>query len=88
MRWPEGIASLSHVAVPFPLDDPVYGRAQGDFEEKLHLGELSLLSEPSALMIASSLFLRCRHNPFYQFMEDYVVDWYSKVCPPSFQRSE
>ena len=24
--WPEGIVSLSHVAIPFPPDDPVYGR--------------------------------------------------------------
>jgi alpha-beta hydrolase superfamily lysophospholipase len=78
-QWPEGMASLSHVAVPFSMDDPVYGRKRGDSEEKISLGELSLLAEPSSLMIASSLFLRCRHNPFYEFMEEYLVDWLREI---------
>ncbi|MHC4258522.1 MAG: hypothetical protein ACYSUH_09160, partial [Planctomycetota bacterium] len=25
MSWPDGIYSLSHLAIPFPMDDPLYG---------------------------------------------------------------
>jgi hypothetical protein len=27
MKWPEGIYSLSHFALIFPEDDPIYGTA-------------------------------------------------------------
>lgn len=73
LSWPTEVVSLSHVAVPFPPDDPVYG-ARSD-QNKLTLGNVSIRAEPSALMIPSSVFVRCRHNPFYSFMEDRVINW-------------
>lgn len=73
LTWPRGVVSLSHVAVPFALDDPVYGATLGP--ENWSLGSISMRAEPSALMIPSSLFVRCRHNPFYEFMEDRVISW-------------
>lgn len=75
--WPEGVVSLSHVAVPFPPDDPVYGDAQSS--GKLSLGTLSMRAEPKALMIPNSLFVRCRQNPFYYFMEQRVIDWLTRI---------
>ena len=75
LHWPNGIASLSHVAVPFPPEDPVYGKREANLSSVLPLGSLSLLTEPSLLMIPNSLFTRCRHNPFYAFMEDRIVHW-------------
>ncbi|MCY2981626.1 MAG: alpha/beta fold hydrolase [Planctomycetota bacterium] len=75
LHWPSGIASLSHVAVPFPPEDPVYGTREAHLSGLLPLGSLSLLTEPSLLMIPNSLFTRCRHNPFYSFMEDRIVRW-------------
>ena len=76
VSWPPGVVSLSHVAVPFAPDDPVYGdhTDAGGFS----LGTISMRAEPHALMIPSSLFVRCRHNPFYGFMEDRVIDWLSQ----------
>ena len=41
----------------------------------LSLGTVTMRAEPNALMIPSSLFVRCRYNPFYSFMEDRVVEW-------------
>ena len=72
--WPHSVVSLSHVAVPIAPDDPIYG-TQGSRKGKLSLGSLSMRAEPSALLISDSMFVRCRNNPFYQFMEDRVVDW-------------
>ena len=79
MSWPAGVVSLSHVAVPFPQDDPVYGTEESMAPGGLSLGSLSMRAEPSALMISNTLFVRCRHNPFYQFMEERVVRWLTSV---------
>ena len=73
--WPEGVISLSHVAVPFPPNDPVYGNHPT--QAYVSLGTISMRAEPNALMVPSSMFVRCRQNPFYEFMEDRVVTWLS-----------
>jgi alpha-beta hydrolase superfamily lysophospholipase len=75
-RWPEGTVSLSHLAVPIGPDDPIYG-AHGDNAHGLSLGTLSMRAEPGALMISTAVFVRCRNNPFYHYMEDRVVAWLS-----------
>jgi alpha-beta hydrolase superfamily lysophospholipase len=74
MTWPAGVVSLSHVAIPFPPDDNLYGTS-GKNKSGILLGTLSMRAEPSALMISKSLFVRCRSNPFYKFMEDRAVQW-------------
>ncbi len=79
LSWPDGVVSLSHVAIPFPSSDPVYGQESNAVG--LGLGTLSMRAEPNALLIPSSLFARCRSNPFYEFMEDRVVDWLAKNVP-------
>lgn len=76
MSWPPGFVSLSHVAVPIRPDDPIYGN--GSEPSGLQLGILSMRAEPSALMIPNTLFVRCRHNPFYDFMEGHMIDWLSQ----------
>jgi hypothetical protein len=73
LSWPANVVSLSHVAVPIPSDDAVYGDGSGI--NPFTFGNVSVRAEPSALMIPSSVFVRCRHNPFYGFMEDRVVRW-------------
>ena len=75
LSWPPHIVSLSHIAVPIPPEDSIYGTAEATARSGLPLGSLSLRAEPSALLISNSLFVRCRHNPFYKFMEDHVVNW-------------
>lgn len=78
MSWPEHIVSLSHIAVPISPEDRIYGSAEATASTGVSLGTLTLRAEPSALMLSSTLFVRCRHNPFYQFMEDRVVGWLSE----------
>ncbi len=79
LSWPEHVVSLSHVAVPIPAEDRIYGSAEATSDTGLSLGSVTLRAEPSALLLSSSLFIRCRYNPFYLFMEDRVVDWLSKA---------
>ena len=40
--WPSGLISLSHVALPFPSDDPLYGRRAPENDDVLFLGEMAL----------------------------------------------
>jgi hypothetical protein len=79
LSWPAGVGSLSHLAVPIPPEDSIYGTKEATAASGLPLGTLSMRAEPSALLLSSSLFFRCRNNPFYHFMEDYVVDWLSRT---------
>ena len=78
MSWPAGVGSLSHLAVPWPPEDTIYGTQEATAASGLALGTLSLRAEPSAVLLSSSLFFRCRNNPFYHFMEDYVMNWLSR----------
>jgi hypothetical protein len=78
LSWPLGVVSLSHLAVPIPPEDSIYGTKDATALTGLPLGTLSARTEPSALLISNSLFFRCRNNPFYHFMEDYVLQWISR----------
>ncbi len=73
--WPRDVFSLSHVAVPIPPTDPVYGTAEATAKSGLPLGSLTMRGERGALTISDSMFIRQRNNPFYGFMEDHVVKW-------------
>ena len=75
LEWPIGAISLSHVALTFPPDDPLYGTRPDDFEETLHLGDISFRGERGLLQIPDSWLLRLRHNPFYDFLEERAHAW-------------
>lgn len=79
LEWPGGVVSLSHIAVPIPPEDQIYGTSEATSETGLSLGSLSMRAEPSALLMSNSLFVRCRNNPFYKFMEDRVVSWLAET---------
>ena len=69
LSWPVGVYSLSHVALPFSPEDPVYGikPAHG-----FTLGGLEPRGEKDVLLIPASSLLRLRSNPFYDVVEQQV----------------
>jgi len=73
LSWPEDIYSLAHVALPFPVDDPLYGGRPPEKSEGLHLGELALRGERGALQISVASMMRLRWNPFYPYVEERVL---------------
>ncbi len=75
LAWPGGVISLSHVALPFPPDDPLYGRRQPDNEDVLHLGQIEFKGERGLLKLPADWLLRLRHNPFYGFLEARAIEW-------------
>jgi alpha-beta hydrolase superfamily lysophospholipase len=73
--WPRGVVSLSHVALPFPPDDPLYGSEPPAQEGRLYLGQIPLSGERGLLRISTDWLLRLRHNPFYEYLEERTLDW-------------
>ena len=73
--WPAGVISLSHVALPFPPDDPLYGRRPPEAEGILYLGQMAIHGERGLLTLPLDWLVRLRHNPFYDYLEDRVLAW-------------
>jgi len=83
VSWPSGVISLSHVALPFPPDDPLYGRRDPAADDGvIHLGEMNFRGERGLLRFPADWLLRLRHNPFYGFMETRVIEWVEDAGPP------
>lgn len=73
MAWPRGIYSLSHVALPFSEQDPLYGRQTNQPTMELNLGDIALRGERGILKIPPSEILRLKWNPFYTYMENRIL---------------
>jgi alpha-beta hydrolase superfamily lysophospholipase len=70
LRWPPGVYSLSHVALPFPPDDPLYGGRPVESSPGIRLGDIAMRGERGALAVSADALLRLRWNPFYSYMEN------------------
>jgi alpha-beta hydrolase superfamily lysophospholipase len=75
LAWPTGVLSLSHVALPFPLDDPLYGQRPPGSDDVLFLGQMAIQGERGLLQFPSDWLLRLRYNPFYDFLETRTIEW-------------
>jgi hypothetical protein len=79
LAWPVGVISLSHVALPFPPDDPLYGQRPPENEDVLFLGQMAIQGERGLLILPSDWLLRLRHNPFYPYLEERVLAWLAEA---------
>ncbi len=76
LSWPEGMYSLSHVALPFPTDDPIYGsEGNGRASGSISLGRLSPRGEKGALIIPADVLMRVTWNPFFPYVGDRIDRW-------------
>ncbi len=75
LEWPRGIYSLSHVAVPFSPDDPLYGDRE-DLKKKglFVLGMVEPRGEKGVLEVPIDQFMRLRYNPFFAYMKRRIVE--------------
>ena len=78
VEWPQGVISLSHVALPFSPDDPLYGRYPPENRDRLFLGQTEIRGERGLLRISSDWLLRLRYNPFYDVLESRTLNWMSE----------
>jgi hypothetical protein len=74
LTWPRGVFSLSHVAVPFPPDDPVYGLVPApDAFPSYALGIFPARGESGALVVPAEMLTRLRCNPFFDVIRSKVI---------------
>jgi len=75
VAWPWNVVSLSHVALPFSPEDPLYGQTVPTDGDMVFLGNLAIKGERGLLKIPGTWLLRQRHNPFYSYMQARVLSW-------------
>jgi alpha-beta hydrolase superfamily lysophospholipase len=69
LQWPREVFSLSHVALPFPPDDPVYGAERPAGSRLIYLGRMGIHGERGLLALPVGNLIRLRHNPFFSYLE-------------------
>ena len=69
LDYPTEIFSLSHVALPFPVTDPLYGsQPENPTQYGINLGDLAVRGERSVLIVDLDTLLRVSSNPFFPYM--------------------
>jgi alpha-beta hydrolase superfamily lysophospholipase len=83
LSWPDTMYSMSHVALPFPTDDPIYG-GEGNGREMggISLGRLSPRGEKGALIIPAEVLMRVTWNPFFPYLAQRVEQWLAEPKAP------
>ncbi len=85
-RWPGGVYSLTHIALPFPPDDPLYGGEAPEYPDRITLGNVVLRGESGSLRLPAAGFLRQTYNPFFDDQFERVAGFIGlrpgPSCPP------
>lgn len=75
LEFPLEVFSLSHLALPFPMDDPLYGMRPGNNDEfGVNLGALAVRGERGALIISLDSLSRLSSNPFFPYMAERIAE--------------
>jgi alpha-beta hydrolase superfamily lysophospholipase len=75
LAWPKGMFALSHVALPMPPENPIYGAERPAGSQVVYLGRIELLGEQKVLAVPLTAFLRLRYNPFFSYVEERINDF-------------
>ncbi len=73
LSWPDDVYSLSHVALPIPPEDPVYGGDEAGPSPGISLGHLSVRGEKGVLLVPAADLLRLRYNPFHAYLRNRIL---------------
>jgi alpha-beta hydrolase superfamily lysophospholipase len=69
LAFPPGVYSLSHVALPFPLDDSLYGLSPDPPEAfGISLGAMATRGERDVLAVSGDDLTRLAANPFFPYL--------------------
>ena len=75
IAYPPDIFSLSHVALPFPPWDALYGIAPGTDEDfGVNLGTMASRGEIGVLIVNLDFLMRIASNPFYPYLNARVME--------------
>jgi alpha-beta hydrolase superfamily lysophospholipase len=73
MPYPPGVYSLSHIAMPFPASDGLYGNTPDPADVPgINLGGMAAHGERGVLSVGLDTLLRLSWNPFYDYMNNKI----------------
>ena len=76
LEWSRDLFSLSHVALPFATNDPVYGSLAVEAATgPVALGLLSPRGERSVLTVPVDVLMRVSSNPFFPYLAERLSAW-------------
>jgi alpha-beta hydrolase superfamily lysophospholipase len=78
LAWPPEVFSLTHVAIPFAVNDPLYGiDGSTGIAGLLPIGRLSPRGERAVLTVGTDTLMRLSSNPFFPFIAERISEWVS-----------
>ena len=73
--YPRDVHSLSHVALPFPMTDPLYGQYPDTSENyRINLGTAATRGEVKAMIVNLDALMRMSSNPFFPYMPQRIEE--------------
>ncbi|SCK56145.1 Lysophospholipase, alpha-beta hydrolase superfamily [Variovorax sp. HW608] len=82
LEFPLEVFSLSHLALPFPMNDSLYGMRPDNTDEfGVNLGALAMRGERGALIVSLDSLSRLSSNPFYPYMAERIGGVIPKAQP-------
>jgi alpha-beta hydrolase superfamily lysophospholipase len=86
LPYPRGIFSLSHLAIPIPMDDPLYGmypdpKTKDDYG--YNLGAMDARGERGALIVDQDFLTRLSSNPFFPYLLERIDGEINQPSGPS-----
>ncbi|MCG5236983.1 alpha/beta hydrolase [Xanthobacter oligotrophicus] len=74
VTYPDDVYSLSHVAIPFPLSDGLYG-LEPDLSDTfgIRLGDIAARGEFGSLVVGVDMLVRMSSNPFFPYLAERVA---------------
>ncbi|MCM8594022.1 carboxylesterase [Accumulibacter sp.] len=86
LPYPPGIFSLSHLSIPIPMNDPLYGMhpdPQSRNEFGFNLGALDARGERGALVVDQDFLTRLPSNPFFPYVLERVAEGIEQPSGPT-----
>jgi alpha-beta hydrolase superfamily lysophospholipase len=75
LQYPVDVFSLSHLALPFPMDDSLYGmHPQPGEDYGVHLGAIAARGERGLLVVSMDSLVRMSSNPFFPYVLQRIDD--------------
>jgi len=75
LTYPREVYSLSHVAIPFPVTDALYGMDPGTDEDfGVNLGTMTTRGEVGVLILPLDSLVRVSSNPFFPYMLERIEE--------------
>jgi alpha-beta hydrolase superfamily lysophospholipase len=69
LAWPRDVFSLSHIALPFPVSDGLYGLEPDPAEDfGVRLGAVAARGERGVLTVGPDALMRLSSNPFFPYL--------------------